>query len=415
MDIQTNVNSLPPALYERLLDVIGASLGDVFPAVTIAVIHEGKLVLEIGSGVIDPASGRGVVTPTTRFDLASVTKLFTATCFLALVSMGKIRLDDPLVSVIPEFGAISPREIDGGQDPHSKARMPTPDDLVGQTVDPSQVTFRHLLTHTSGLAPWRDVFNAAGSAPTPPDQPDSISRNERWKRGLQAICHYPFVGQIGSAVRYSDLGLMLLGEAMARVWYAGDVFKPTRSHLTLDMAICEGICERLKLESPCFNPVRNGLDPLTIAPTEDDPVWRGRRVWGEVHDENACGVGGVAGHAGLFANAGDVAAFGQAWLTRDPRLQINPDLIDEATQQQVESNDERRGLGWMLKAREGSSAGDQFSADSFGHTGFTGTSLWVDPERSLVVATLTNRVYPGRWHEGIQPFRRAVHDLLADI
>ena len=325
MDIQTNVNSLPPALNDRLLDVIEASLGDVFPALTIAIFHEGRLVLDIGSGVIDPATGRGVVTPTTRFDLASVTKLFTATCFLALVSKGKIRLDDPLVSVIPEFGAISPRAIDGGQDPHSKAHLATPADLVGQTVDPAQVTFRHLLTHTSGLAPWRDVFNAAGPAPTPPDQPDPVSRNERWARGLQAICQYGFVGQIGSAVRYSDLGLMLLGEAMARVWYAGDVFQPERAHLTLDMAICEGICEKIKLESPCFNPVRNGLDPLTIAPTEDDPVWRGRRVWGEVHDENACGVGGVAGHAGLFANAGDIAAFGQAWLVRDPRLQIDPD------------------------------------------------------------------------------------------
>ena len=144
--------------------MIAASLGDVFPALAIAVIHEGKLVLDIGSGVIDPASGRGVVTPATRFDLASVTKLFTATCFLALVSQGKVRLDDPLVSVIPEFGAISPRGIDGGQDPHSKERLPTPADLIGQTVDPAQVTFRHLLTHTSGLPPWRDVFNAAGAS-----------------------------------------------------------------------------------------------------------------------------------------------------------------------------------------------------------------------------------------------------------
>ena len=415
MDIQTNINSLPAALYDRLLDVIDGSLGDVFPAVAIAVIHEGKLVLDIGSGVIDPETGRGVVTPTTRFDLASVTKLFTSSCFLALVSKGKVRLDDPLVSVIPEFGAISPRAIDGGQDPHSKARLPTPVDMVGQTVDPAQVMFRHLMTHTSGLAPWRDVFNAAGPAPARPDQPDPVSRNKRWARGLQAICQYAFVGEVGSAVRYSDLGLMLLGEAMARVWYAGDVFKPERAHLTLDMAICEGMCEKLKIESPCFNPVRNGLDPLTIAPTEDDPVWRGRRVWGEVHDENACGVGGVAGHAGLFANAGDLAAFGQAWLTRDPRLQIDPGLMAEAMREQVESNGERRGLGWMLKAHEGSSAGDKLSPNTFGHTGFTGTSLWIDPERSLVVATLTNRVYPGRWHEGIQPFRRAIHDILAEV
>ncbi len=415
MDIQTNVNTLPPAVYERLCAVIEARLGDVFPAVTMAVIHEGRLVLDIGSGVIDPAAGNGVVTPATRFDLASVTKLFTATAFLALVSMGKVGLDDPLVSVIPEFGTLSPRPIDGGQDPHSKQRLPTPPELVGQTVEPGRVTFRHLLTHTSGLPPWRDVFNAPGSAATPPDQPDPLSRNERWARGLQAMCAYPFVGQIGSAVRYSDLGLMLLGEATARIWYAGDVVVPKRAHIGIDMVICEGICERLKLESPCFNPVRNGIDPLTIAPTEDDPTWRKRRAWGEVHDENACGVGGVAGHAGLFANAGDVAAFGQAWLAQDERLRVAPEIMHEAMRQHVETDGERRGLGWMLKAREGSSAGDKFSPDSFGHTGFTGTSLWIDPERALVVATLTNRVYPGRQKEGILAFRRAVHDTLAEL
>lgn len=419
MGIQTNVNTLKPEIYQRLLDAIEPRLGDVFPALSMAVIHEGRLVLEIGAGVIDPVSGQGVVTPATRFDMASVTKLFTTTCFLALVSMGRVKLDDPLVGAIPEFGALNPRLIDGGQDPHSKRRMPTPPELVGQTVDPRQVTFRHLLTHTSGLPPWRDVFNAAGSAPTPPDTPDLLSRNMRWEHGLQAMCRYPFVGHVGSAVRYSDIGLMLLGEATARIWYAGDTGNrasaPYRSHLGIDMAICEGICERLKLESPCFNPVRNGVDPMSIAPTENDPKWRKRRAWGEVHDENACGVGGVAGHAGLFACAGDVAAFGQAWLTGDERLRVSADVMREATRQQVETDGERRGLGWMLKSHVGSSAGDKFSPDSFGHTGFTGTSLWIDPARALVVATLTNRVYPGREKPGILDFRRAVHDTLADM
>ncbi len=415
MILQANVNNLPPAIYKRLLDVIAAHLGETFPALALAVIHQGKLVLSIGCGLIDPVSGQGAVTPETRFDLASLTKLFTTTTFLALVSAGKVALDDPLVSLIPEFGAISPRGIDGGQDPHSKQRLPTPPELIDQVVDPAQVTFRHLLTHTSGLPPWRDVFNAAGPAPTPPDQPDPISREVRWARGLQAMCAYPFVGQPGSAIRYSDIGLMLLGEATARCWYRGDAVRLARAHLGIDMAIVEAINERLLLESPGFNPVRNGLDRLTIAPTEDDPGWRQRRAWGEVHDENACGVGGIAGHAGLFANAGDVARLGQAWLERDPRLKIDPALMDEATHQQAESDGERRGLGWMLPSLVGSSAGDRLSRDSFGHTGFTGTSLWIDPTRALVVATLTNRVYPGRWHEGIQDFRRAVHDTLAEV
>jgi CubicO group peptidase (beta-lactamase class C family) len=89
--------------------------------------------------------------------------------------------------------------------------------------------------------------------------------------------------------------------------------------------------------------------------------------------------------------------------------------MDEAVSQQAETSGERRGLGWMLKAREGSSAGECFSDKSYGHTGFTGTSLWIDPERALVVALLTNRVYPGRWKEGIHEFRRAVHDTLSEI
>src|SRR5690606_25291100 len=117
-----------------------------------------------------------------------------------------------------EFGRTGPRPLDGGQDPHTKAPLPTPDDLRGQTADPAQVTFRHLLAHTSGLAPWRDVYRAAGPAPLPPDQPDPVSRRERWANALHALGGYPFVGQPGDGiVRYSDLGLMLLGEATSRL------------------------------------------------------------------------------------------------------------------------------------------------------------------------------------------------------
>ena len=207
---------------------------------------------------------------------------------------------------------------------------------------------------------------------------------------------------------------MLLGEAAARLWYAGDVISP-QAHLGLDMMIWEGICEKLGLESPCFNPVRNGVDRLSIAPTEFDAAWRGRRVWGEVHDENAGAVGGVAGHAGIVRHGGDVARFGQAWLIRDPRLRIDRALMDDAVRQQVAADGDRRGLGWMLRADADSSAGERFSADSYGHTGFTGTSLWIDPQRALVVALLTNRVYFGREREGIHDFRRAVHDTLAAL
>lgn len=400
------VNTLSAAGSQCLTDAIQAHLGTTFPALALTVIHAGEVRLNMGWGWIDPDTQAYPVEPDSLFDLASVTKLFTTTAFLSLVSQDVIGLDDPLVWAIPEFNGGGPRPLDGGQDPHTKESLPTPDSARGQRADPTRVTFRQLLTHTSGLAPWRDVYCAAGPTPLPPDQDDPVSRKKRWLNALDALCSYPFVGQPGEGVvRYSDLGLMLLGEATARLH--GDPG-------ALDLAIRRRVLDPLGLSSVVFNPLRHGQPRHTIAPTEDDPDWRGRRCWGEVHDENACGAGGVAGHAGLFGTARDVAALGQAWLDGDPRLGVTPEVRREAVREHAETDGMRRGLGWMLKARADASCGDRFSADSYGHTGFTGTSLWIDPVRRLVVACLTNRVYPGRDKPGIHTFRRAIHDAICD-
>ncbi len=400
------IDRLSPAARRALEAVVQRHLGDTFPALALTVVRDGAVWLNEAWGWIDPDSRQLPVQPDSLFDLASVSKLFTASAFLSLVSQGLVALEDRLVDVVPEFGESGPRPLDGGQDPHTKARLPTPDALRGQTADPSRVTFRQLLTHTSGLAPWRDVFNAAGPAPLPPDRTDLVSPQERWANALRALCTYPLVGQPGDGVvRYSDLGFMLLGEAVSRLHGTPGA---------LDVVIRERVLEPLRLESLVFNPLQHGRARTAIPPTENDPTWRGRRCWGEVHDENACGVGGVAGHAGLFGSARDVAALGQAWLERDPRLGISPDVMRAATQEHAATDGMRRGLGWMLKAPEDSSAGDRFSPDSYGHTVFTGTSLWIDPRRALVVACLTNRVYPGRDKPGIHDFRRAAHDLLAE-
>jgi CubicO group peptidase (beta-lactamase class C family) len=403
------IQTFSPAVLDSLEILFSsAHLGRTFPAATLTVIQKGEVRLNAAWGWIDPETRSLPVQPDTLFDLASVTKLFTTSAFLSQVSAGCVRLDDPLVTIIPEFGVSGPRPLDGGQDPHTKVQLPTPEEVRGQTADPARVTFYHLLTHTSGLAPWRDVFNAAGPAPMPPGQRDPLPRQKRWTNALKALCGYPFVGQPGQpglgVVRYSDLGLMLLGEAVSRLQDA-----PGK----LDTVLQTLLFKPLGLESLVYNPLLKGRDRSNIAPTEDDPGWRKRRCWGEVHDENACGVGGVAGHAGLFGTARDVAALGQAWLERDPRLKIDPNLMQSATQEHEETGGMRRGLGWMLKAHEDSSAGDLFSPDSYGHTGFTGTSLWIDPRRGLVVACLTNRVYPGRGQEGIHGFRRSLHDLIA--
>ena len=401
-----SIAALPPSAAQSLEAAIASRLDDVFPACALCVVRDGEVLLNRAWGFVDPQTRYAPVTPETRFDLASLTKLYTASAFLAYVSAGKAGLDDPLVSVVPEFGDGGPRPVDGGQDPHSKLRLPPEPGLDGQQVDPATITFRHLLTHTSGLAPWRDVYNQAGPPPAPPDEPEPVPRAQRWKRGIDAICRYPFVGLPGDKVRYSDLGLILLGEATARLYGQSGA---------LDDAIIAQVTAPLGLETITFNPVRNGLERILTVPTEMDDTWRLRRPWGEVHDENADGLGGVCGHAGLFGAARDVAALGLAWLDRDPRLAIDPRLMAEATREHAETDGMRRGLGWLVKTRVGAWAGDLFSENAFGHTGFTGTSLMVDPERRLVVACLTNAVYPGRNRPGpgIYEFRREIHTLLA--
>lgn len=401
---ETRTNSLSSSTNKALQTILAEHLGKTFPALSLAVYHRGVVICESAWGYLDPIT-EVPLTCDALFDLASVTKLFTTTAMLSLLSEGKADLQTPLVEIVPEFGVKSPRGIDGGQDPHSKEHLPTPPEWADVQVDPAQVTLFQLLTHTSGLPPWRDVFNAAGLAPMPPNVPDPIDQPTRWQHGLEAMCQYNFVGEPGGVVRYSDIGLMLLGEAATRLHGTPGQLEPLIQARVLD---------RLGLTDVMFNPVRSGrVTHKQTVPTEIDATWRKRRAWGEVHDENACGLGGIAGHAGLFATASAIAEFGEAWLDGGRIFGITPELAQQAKRQQAITDGNPRGLGFLLKSKEGSSAGDVFSDSSYGHTGFTGTSMWIDPERELVVALLTNRVYPGREKPGILAFRRAMHDLLA--
>jgi CubicO group peptidase (beta-lactamase class C family) len=377
------------SLNQELDNIIQPSLETVAPAVALAVFHG-------GDKVVHRAWGTNV---DTLFDLASLTKLYTTTALFALLTKTGQRLDVPLVQFIPEFGADNPRSMDGGQDPHTKEHLPVPEHLVGKNIDVRQVTLWHLLTHTSGLPPWRDIYNVA-SAPPPPTEDDNLSAEERWRLAMARLVGLPFVGDVGSEVRYSDVGLMLLGEVAARLHQA-----------SLGDAIEQLVLAPMELRHTMFAPVRDHAIALDkIAPTEVDTTWRKRRVHGEVHDENACGVGGIAGHAGLFGTVSDVARFGQAWLEQSWALDAH--FYQEATQEQATTGADIRGLGWMLRSPDNSSAGDLMSMRAYGHTGFTGTSLWIDPEHELVVAFLTNRVYYGRENPGIHGLRRAVHDAI---
>lgn len=398
------VNAFNPEQFEAINQVMQASLGTVFPGSVLVVVRAGEVLLNQAWGHIDENIP---VRTDSLFDLASITKIFTVTALLSLLSEQGIPLETPLVDLVPEFGASGPRPVDGGQDPHTRAPLPVDPTREGTRVDPRRVRLWHLLTHTSGLAPWRAVYEAAGPVPAPPDEPEPISRAERWARAVQTLCGYPFVSEPDGIVRYSDLGLLLLGEVVRRL-----------SGMELDEAIAARVLQPLGLQSPAFNPVRNGCDCHNILPTEYDSNWRKRRVWGEVHDENADGVGGVAGHAGLFSTARDVAALGQAWLNEDERLGIPPEIMQMAKREQAATEDMRRGLGWQIKAWVGANAGDLMSEETFGHTGFVGNSLWIDPTRRLVVTTLTNAVYYGRHSDAfnsVYDFRRAIHDTIARV
>jgi CubicO group peptidase (beta-lactamase class C family) len=247
------------------------------------------------------------------------------------------------------------------------------------------VTVRHLLTHSSGLPAIVTLYK------------EVQGRAAFRERILALDLTYP----PGSRSVYSDPGIILLGEVLEQV--AGE---------PLDAFVRERVFMPLGMRDTRFRPPPELWS--RIAPTEFDP-WRGRLIQGEVHDENAFAMGGVAPHAGLFSTAGDLARFARMLLnggTLDGRRIVSRETIERFTRRAgIPGSD--RALGWDTKSAEGSSAGSLLSARSFGHTGFTGTSIWIDPERRLFIILLTNRVYPTRENNLIREARPAVADAVA--
>jgi CubicO group peptidase (beta-lactamase class C family) len=383
--------------------VMRDGLGGVFPAAVLLVARRGRVVLHRAYGYLDPETRRRPTRPDSLFDLASVTKLFTAMAFMTLVEAGRVALDTPVARVLPEFGGARP--IAETEDPLAKTTVPADPAFAGQEVDAGQVTFWHLLTHTSGLAAWRSLYRENGDEIGNVPLPHHVAAEERDRRIAAIHGLYGFAFPPGARMVYSDLGFILLGEAIARL--AGT---------PLDVAVRRAVLEPLGLDKTTYNPLAHGVPADEIVPTERC-AWRQRRCQGEVHDENAASLGGVAGHAGLFSTARDVAVLGQAYLdggSYGGRSILSPATVAEMTRVQVNFADDPRGLGWVMRWPEGSSSGHLFGPRSYGHTGFTGTSLWVDPDRELVVVLLTNRVYGGRDPEGILAFRPQLHDAVIE-
>jgi beta-glucosidase-like glycosyl hydrolase/CubicO group peptidase (beta-lactamase class C family) len=334
------------------------------PGAVALVARRGKIVLERAYGRLSYDDGAAPVTKETLYDLASLTKVVvTTTLAMILYEKELLDLDAPVTSYVPEF--------EGGEK-----------DLV---------TVRDLLAHSGGLPWWTDLYKKFQGKPP-----------EEARRGyLETICSLPLDYTPRTKMVYTDLGILLLGEVLERV-----------TGKDLESLAREEIFAPLGMEDTTFRPDPSLLS--RIAPTERDP-WRGRVVQGEVHDENAYGLGGVAPHAGLFSTARSLARFAQMMINggafEGERL-LNPETIALFTTRANLVPGSSRALGWDTPS-ETSSAGRLFSASSYGHTGFTGTSLWIDPERELFVILLTNRVHPTRENQKIAELRPAFHDAVA--
>jgi CubicO group peptidase (beta-lactamase class C family) len=239
-----------------------------------------------------------------------------------------------------------------------------------------RVTLRQVLAHTAGLAWWKPLWKEASS----PEELVWLAARE------------PLAQDVGE-FRYSDLGYIMLTAGLANV--AGEAFRAVMRERVLDVVEAR-TCE--------YGP-RPAED---CAATEEDTEWRHKRLRGEVHDENAYAMGGVSGHAGLFGTAADVAALIRVY--RDGAV-IGNELRDLARTEEYRGENVRRGIGLVLRPPDGLPF---FSVDAFGHTGFTGTSVWVDPAKDLTIVLLTNRVYFGRTNdEELYRFRVSVYEALA--
>lgn len=352
-----DVHGLDAALRPLLLDAIAAG---TTPGAQLAVSPGDGSVWGIAVGGLDYEGGRAV-SADTAYDLASVTKPFTALAAVRLAAAGRLSLDETL-------GALWPGRF--------RAHL-------------AALTLDALLSHRAGLPAWIDAHSGVAL-----DDCGSAGARSRVLDAIDAVG----VGDAGAAV-YSDLGYVLAGEAMAH-----------REGLAIDAIVRREVISPLGLSAAHVRGVGAPWRDPSVAPTERCP-WRRRVVQGEVHDENAYALGGVAGHAGLFGTAATLASLGRRCLDA---LRGRSDWVSQGAMAAMIAS--RAGgshrLGWDGVTPGASSSGSHFGPRSFGHLGFTGTSLWCDPDRDLAVALVTNRVHPRRDGLGIRALRPRVHDAI---
>src|SRR6266852_5239411 len=352
------------AQLQPAFDVIENALKDkAFPGAALAVGYRGKVSLH-AFGKLSYANDSASTKLDTIYDIASLTKVVVTTTLVEKLVEGDfpspLNLDAPIERYLPEWPS--------GPQPEWRHR----------------VTVRNLMTHTSGLPPFKEYWR------TSTGKADTLSR----------IFAEPLEYEPGTKVVYSDLGIILMAEIIQRL-----TGKP------LDELANENIFGPLEMKSSMYRPAKK-LWP-EIAPTEFDNQLRHRLLQGEVHDENAFAIGGVSGHAGVFSTASDLASLCQMLLNGGvygyKRIVKRATIAEFTAPQPLAKN--TRTLGWVVPT-EGSSSGHYFSAHSYGHTGFTGTTIWIDPDKQLFVVLLTNRVNPTRENHKIAEVRPDLHDAV---
>lgn len=346
---------LAPAFAE-----VEAWVGKAFPGAVLAVGQHGKLLAVKAFGRIDSAAGAPAMPRNAIFDLASLTKVVgTTSAAEILYDRGQLDLDAPVQRYLPEFAG---------------------------TPGHDAITIRHLLSHSSGFKPpagllWGNANDRAGI--------------------LRQIYTMPVGNPPGTVYVYQDFNLILVGEIVARI-----------SGQPLDTFLAKELFGPLGMKDTGFNPSPKLL--ARIAPTEQDDTFRHMLVRGVVHDENAFVMGGVAGHAGLFSTAKDLSKIAQLYLDQGRnhgRQLLKPGTVKLFMQPQGLPPGSSRALGWDMPSEKGFT-GPLGSPRAIIHTGFTGTSIYIDPDRDAFIILLTNRVNPTRNNAGIFKARPAIHTAV---
>ncbi len=354
-----------------------------FPGAVLLVGRGGEIVYHKAFGHRSLEPDRTPMHPDTIFDLSSLTKpLATTAAFLVLVAEERVRVDDRVTRFFPDFGV------------HGK----------------THVEFRHLLGHASGLAAWRPFYKDIVKVERR-GRPNFVGTNGARQYVYEQVHRERTEYPTGSRAAYSDLGFMVLGELVE-----------TASGMGLDRFCHERLFKPLNLRSTSFIDLQTmrlrKLEPVTemLAPTERCP-WRKKVLCGEVHDDNAYAMGGIAGHAGLFSSATEVHALVNLWWDgyhgRSDRFPA--ELVRRFWTRDRSVPGSTWALGWDTPAPKSSQAGSRLGEHAVGHLGFTGTSLWIDIERQLDVIFLTNRVHPSRDNARIREVRPRVHDLVMEV